>query len=241
LSINYKHTTDFHNFSAAREIIPLLLKRLNLNSVLDVGCGTGTWLKVFEENGVEDYFGVDSPDVSHSILNIPTRKFLNTDLRNPLSLGRKFDLVLSLEVAEHLPPECADLHVKSLTDHGNIILFSAAIPGQGGQNHFNEQWPSWWKEKFLKYGFYFHDVIRPQVWNNENVDWWYRQNIFLVTNDSVSSDNKILDIVHPELVAALYKRKEGYINDLVEGKQGVKIAIRIFINAVLYKLRSLFR
>ena len=64
------------------------------------------------------------------------------DLAQPLQIDRRFDLALSLEVAEHLPPECGSEFVQTLTDLSSVILFSAAIPFQGGTDHLNEQWPS---------------------------------------------------------------------------------------------------
>jgi len=109
---------------------------------------------------------------------------------------------MSLEVAEHLPEDKADLFVSVLVAHAEKIVFSAAIPSQGGQNHLNEQWPEYWQKKFEKHGYYFHDTIRPLIWNNAAIDWWYRQNMFLVTKER--SDVKILPVIHPELYRKYY-------------------------------------
>ena len=144
----YIHTEAIHNLSAPRVIVPIVLEMIKPNSILDVGCGIGTWLKVFEEYGVDDYLGIDGDYVDRSTLKISEKRFLPNDLRKRWSLNRKFDLVVSLEVAEHLPEEVADLFVSTLSAHGDTILFSAAIPGQGGQNHVNEQWPTYWQKKF---------------------------------------------------------------------------------------------
>ena len=45
--------------------------------------------------------------------------------------------------------------VATITKHGDAVLFSAAIPGQGGQDHLNEQWPEYWQKKFEVNGYYF--------------------------------------------------------------------------------------
>src|SRR6185437_3265527 len=92
------------------------------------------------------------------------------------SVGRRFDLACSLEVAEHLPRERASDFVGLLTRSAPIVLFSAAIPGQGGNHHINEQWQSYWSELFRSRSFQAFDCIRPIVYGNPAVDWWYRQN-----------------------------------------------------------------
>jgi SAM-dependent methyltransferase len=240
LNALYHHTEAIHNLSAPREIVPLIMNQVSPATVLDVGCGTGTWLKIFEEHGVTDYFGVDGTYLDKTMLKIPVERFMAFDLTQPFLLQRKFDLVLSLEVAEHLDEKHADTHVQALVSHGKAILFSAAIPGQGGQNHLNEQWPAYWQQKFAAYGFYFHDVIRPRVWNNDKVDWWYRQNIFLVTKEKPSPElADALPLVHPELFLRQARVSRQYQQSLLEGKQGLFVSIRILLNAVGYKLKTL--
>src|SRR5438876_1062943 len=98
--------TELHegSYRSAREIIPIVLELVQPRSVIDVGCGAGTWLSVCKEFGIEEIFGVDGDYVSEKILKIPKERFLSFDLKRPFHLGRQFDLVLSLEVAEHLPP-----------------------------------------------------------------------------------------------------------------------------------------
>jgi SAM-dependent methyltransferase len=193
---NYVYTTGVHNLSAPREVVPIALQFVQPKSVLDIGCGTGTWLKVFEENGVSDYLGIDGSVVPDDQLHITPAKFQTKDLSKPIDLGRRFDLVVCLEVAEHLPAQFADTLVNTLTKHADAILFSAAIPGQGGQDHVNEQWPEYWQKKFETRGYYFHDVIRPRIWNNPAVESWYKQNIFLI-NKTKSDNSAMLSVVHP--------------------------------------------
>lgn len=232
----YIHSEEVHNMNAPREVVPLVMNIFKPSSVLDVGCGTGTWLKAFEEAGVRDYLGVDSDYVKREALKIPTDLFHPFDLCKAWSLNRKFDLVISLEVAEHLPEDSADLFVTTLVNHGDTILFSAAIPGQGGQNHLNEQWPEYWQQKFAKHGFYFHDTIRPLIWNNEKVNWWYRQNIFII-NRIRENAAQALSKVHPELFKIRMGNGSAYEISLLKG---IRLSAAILFNALKLKLKNLF-
>jgi hypothetical protein len=224
---------------APREVVPIIMNLIKPKSVLDVGSGTGTWLKAFEEAGIQEYCGLDGNYVDRSQMQIPAEKFMATDLNKPWTLGKKYDLVISLEVAEHLPESSADAFVESLVNHGDTILFSAAIPGQGGQGHRNEQWPEYWQRKFSKHGFYFHDVIRPRIWDNEKVNWWYRQNIFLVNRNKENS-TQALAKVHPELFKLKVNNALAYKESLTNGKQGIRTSAAIFFNALKFKLKKLF-
>jgi SAM-dependent methyltransferase len=164
-------------------IVPLVVERLRPRSVVDVGCGLGTWLAVFMENGVADVTGVDGDYVYSSRLEIPAERFVAHDLSTPLSLDRRFDLAVSLEVAEHLPADRAAIFVGSLTALAPFVLFSAAIPLQGGTNHVNEQWPEYWAALFGHRGFLPVDCVRREVWGDENVEWWYAQNTLLFVEE----------------------------------------------------------
>jgi SAM-dependent methyltransferase len=164
---------------SAREIVPLVLRLVQPRSVVDVGCGIGTWLSVFREHGVRDVCGMDGGWVDTTMLIIPEDRFLAVDLRRPLPVDRRFDLAVSVEVAEHLPDECARTFVDSLTRLAPVVLFSAAIPFQGGTGHINEQWPEYWVKYFSENGYAVVDCIRRTVWQNPNVEWYYAQNALM--------------------------------------------------------------
>lgn len=193
------YTNDFyiglHNHArqSAEVIVPLILDLLHCSRIIDIGCGDGTWLKVFQEHGVEEIAGIDGNYIDENILVIPKEKFIPYDLRAPLKINEKFDLAMSLEVAEHLPEDCAELFINSLVALSSTVLFSAAIPHQGGANHINEQWQDYWVEKFKARGYTAIDYIRPKVWNNSEVAYWYRQNILLFINDSYLKSNYLLE------------------------------------------------
>ncbi len=165
--------------STAEAIVPFLVDALSPRSVVDVGCGLGAWLARFVELGVDDIVGVDGDWVDTSRLLIPTDRFRRHDLTEAIELGRRFDLVLSLEVAEHLPHHAAQTFVDSLCRLGSVVIFSAAIPGQGGRHHMNEQWPEYWTARFDAAGYRALDCIRPRFWRDSRVASFYAQNTLL--------------------------------------------------------------
>lgn len=220
MEIKYFHEEEIHNTSSSKIILPIVLDLINPKSVLDLGCGIGTWLSVAKDLGISDVLGVDGDYVDRSLLSkyLSESEFESHDLSHPLDLGNKYDLCICLEVAEHLPEYSANILVANLKEHSDLILFSAAIPGQGGQNHVNEQWPNYWAEKFSKHGYVFLDIIRPLIWDNPKVDYWYKQNIFLIIKDSHELLNNFasssLSLVHPELYNAknrIYENRIAYL------------------------------
>lgn len=234
----YIHTTDVHNTSAAEIVVPYLLKHHHTQSVIDVGCGTGTWLKVFHQKGVKKITGIDGHHLNPDVLVIPREHVQLKDLERPFEVVEKYDLAISLEVAEHLQPASAIAFIESLTKLSDTIVFSAALPGQGGQNHLNEQWPSYWNELFNQFGFEMVDCLRGYFWENKQVDWWYRQNMFLVVrkgiNHSFPNINHPLDIVHPEIFTP---RSLDYIS-ITRGKAGVLRGFKLFLKNITRAIRN---
>lgn len=164
---------------SAQVVVPLVLRLVQPRHVVDVGCGRGTWLAAFREHGVEDILGIDGDYVDRGRLEVPRERFLPRDLTRPLRLERSFDLAVSLEVAEHLPADCAGAFVEALAALAPVVLFSAAAPYQGGQNHVNEQWPAYWAERFAARDYVPVDCLRRRLWDDDRVEWWYAQNLLL--------------------------------------------------------------
>jgi SAM-dependent methyltransferase len=164
---------------SARGLLPILLDQLQVREVLDVGCGQGAWLCVWQELGVAQVTGVDGDYVDRSRLLFPAESFVPNDLSDVFDLGRRFDFAMSLEVAEHLPAASAAGLVDSLVRHSDRILFSAAQKGQGGDNHVNEQGLEYWRELFARHGYIPIDYVRPRVLNNDRIEPWYRYNPLL--------------------------------------------------------------
>jgi len=169
---------------SAQSVVPLLIDYLKINSILDVGCGAGAWLAEYRRAGIPSYIGVDGDYVTPSSLLIPPSAFLPRNIAEPFQLPQRFDLVQCLEVGEHLPPSASRTLVENLTRHSDMVLFSAAIPGQGGENHINEQPYEFWRSLFAGQGYTAYDFLRPLIRHNASVEIWYRHNTILYVADS---------------------------------------------------------
>jgi SAM-dependent methyltransferase len=161
---------------SAAVVVPIVMSLVHIESVIDVGCGVAPWAAAFLDIGVPDVWGIDGDYVDHSQLRIPPGRFLARDLTKPLKFDREFDLAVCLEVAEHLPESRASGLVSDLTSLAPCVLFSAALVGQGGTSHMNEQYLSYWASLFRQHGYEGIDPIRPRVLGNDDVEWWYQQN-----------------------------------------------------------------
>lgn len=173
------HERHLKSYPSAKLILSELKKIHNFESVADLGCGVGTWLFTAKELGAGTVKGLDGSSIAPEHMKISPSEFQNFDLNKPLTLNRKFDLAISLEVAEHINSEFIDNYFKLLTSLSSIVLFSGAIPGQGGHGHINEQEPNYWIQKFRENGFKLFDVVRPIIWDKEEVLPWYKQNCML--------------------------------------------------------------
>ena len=186
--IEHEYNHDFYDYidagsrRSARAVAGLLLPEMKITSLLDIGAGHGAWAAEWIAAGVKDVKAVDGDYVTVDQLAIPAGNFQAHDLATPLDLERRYDLVQTLEVAEHLPSAKADLFVDNLIAHGDVILFSAAVPHQGGEHHVNEQPPEYWREKFAKRGYAVFDFVRPGLANKPDVMAWYRFNSYIYAN-----------------------------------------------------------
>jgi hypothetical protein len=165
---------------SARIILPLLFGMIGTpRSMVDLGGGVGTWAKVAKELGVSRVTCVDDPSNRFADLVIDKDEFVGCDLGDGMPEPIKSDLAISLEVAEHLPQCMGPALVRFLTSSAPIVLFSAAIPGQPGHRHINDQPPSYWRALFFAEGYEEWDVVRPKIIANTAIPYWYRQNILL--------------------------------------------------------------
>ena len=211
------------SLKSARAIVPIILHYFSVKSVIDIGCGIGTWLKVFEENGVPDILGIDGPHIDQNMLIIPAEKFLVADLRNQSDIPGGYDLAVSLEVAEHLPEELSTDFVIRLTAAAPIVLFSAAVPGQPGIEHINTQWQDYWRTIFRDRSYVALDLVRPIIWGRQDVDYWYQQNTIIYCHDTIVAahsglpwafEKTSLNIIHPELYEKIMQEYEQTIKNL---------------------------
>ncbi|MFW8633657.1 class I SAM-dependent methyltransferase [Cribrihabitans pelagius] len=186
--MSHVYSNEFYDYidrgarSSAEALISVLQPHLQARSVLDLGSGRGVWLSEWRRAGVLEVAGVDGDYVDRTRLAIPAECFHAADLTQPFALGRRFDLVQSLEVGEHLPKAAAAQLVESLAAHSDRVLFSAAVPGQGGEFHINEQPLSFWQELFAARGYTAFDCIRPRLREHAEVEPWYRFNSVLYVN-----------------------------------------------------------
>ena len=186
--IEHQYNHDFYVYidagsrRSARAVAGLLLPEMKITSLLDIGAGHGAWAAEWLAAGVKDVVAVDGDYVTLQQLAIPEGNFVAHDLATPLDLKRKFDLVQTLEVAEHLPHAKAELFVDNLVRHGDVILFSAAVPHQGGEHHVNEQPPEYWRKKFASRGYAVFDFVRPALAGRHDVMDWYRFNSYIYAN-----------------------------------------------------------
>lgn len=200
------------SLASARKYLRHLWQYLQPESVLDVGCGRGTWLKACKEMGSGTLVGYDGPWNDQSQMVDADIVFRAVDLNERFNPVEKFDLAMSLEVAEHLEAKYADRFVESIAASADCVLFGAALVGQGGCNHINEQMPSYWAHRFRRLDFVAFDLFRPAFWGDAEVCFWYRQNTFLyLRRDSAAcqtlksrgideiSDIAFMDCLHPEL------------------------------------------
>jgi SAM-dependent methyltransferase len=200
------------NRASARFILPLLFEHYRPASILDVGCGIGTWLDVARELGVADILGVDGDWLDRKLVRVPQDRVRNLDLEAGFDLGRRFDLVMNIEVAEHLSAAAADGFVASLVRHADVVLFSAAIPFQGGHHHVNEQFPAYWIAKFARHGYVPLDFLRPQLWDKDEILLWLRQNLLVFAKRplteaggafaGIPAGNGMHSLVHPDVYLA---------------------------------------
>ena len=219
-AVDYDHdlNRDIHTVSGASEVLRLAFPGDMPKSVLDVGCGSGTWLRAAQDRGVTDLFGVDGVSLDPAKLHVDKSLVRQVDLNQPLDLGRRFDLVVCLEVVEHLEPSSAATIVETLCRHADDILFSAAAPGQAGTHHINCQWPSYWQELFNRSGFVCRDDLRWKLWDEVAIEPWYRQNIFRASRDrgEAGKEERIMSVVHPDALSTFSHTFFDRHRDLIE-------------------------
>jgi SAM-dependent methyltransferase len=211
--------TNIGAIRSAQQVLPAILQQLPVKSVLDVGCGQGAWLSVWCEQGIEDVVGIDGEYVDTQRLLIPAEQFVSADLSKSFHVGRTFDLVQCLEVAEHLPASRAKGFIADIVEHGDIVLFSAAPKGQGGEHHVNEQDYDYWRSLFSLNGYEVLDCIRPAITGINSVEPWYRYNTFMYVDKnrlpglprSLQSTHVPYDINLQDISPLLYRIRKSIV------------------------------
>lgn len=148
-------------------------------SVIDIGCNSGRWCRAFKRLGCKPVIGIDSPHMINSLLPDAVDDFVAKDLRTRFAPVARGDLVLCLEVAEHIPSPYVEEFMDTVCAHGDTVLFSAATPGQGGWQHFNEQPFDYWIAKFELRGYTADTSIRYRL--DPGLPEYYRRTMALFT------------------------------------------------------------
>jgi SAM-dependent methyltransferase len=225
MAINYDHARNRHTLVGASAALKIIFDTSPPKSILDVGCGAGTWMRAAVEQGVTDVVGVDGVEVPEDRLYVPRSLIKVLDLSETINLGRHFDVAFCLEVAEHLPEVSAEKLISSIAGHADNVLFSAACPNQPGQHHINCQWPAYWQTRFNEHGYICDDSVRWQIWADERIEPWYRQNLFWARRDrnNAGKEPRLKDVIHPAMFDAIcaqhMRNMSERLRDIEQGSQ----------------------
>lgn len=237
VAIEYCHTRNAHSLEGAHRGLRGVLQFCRPSSLLDVGCGPGAWLRAALDLGIDDVFGVDGRVDPRADLRVPASLLRQHDLTQPLRLGRRFDLVLCLEVAEHLDESAAEVLVASLCAHADTIAFSAACPNQPGEHHVHCRWPAYWQSLFNSHGYACHDEVRWAIWDEPRIEPWYRQNLFLARHDQAMAgrEARLRSVIHPDMLHYVIGSHFAEHADLI---QSGAMPVGWYVRAPLQALRA---
>lgn len=241
--VDHEYQSKYYNYinagslASARVICPLIVDWFNPTSLIDIGCGAGAWCSVWQSSGITEVIGVDGSYVENNSLLIEEQAFIRQDLSHPFSIDRNFSLATSLEVAEHIPATKADIFLDNITQCSDIIMFSAAPPGQGGEFHVNEQPLQYWKSKFEQRGYRCFDPLRPKIYQDKSIEPWYRYNTLIYIKET------ILDQISTEILATEIKPKQA-ITDYApltwRIRNKVIFCLPEFLKSMLVKIKHLY-
>jgi hypothetical protein len=185
---------------AAHAMVSMLHGLFKPRNVLDLGCGDGAFSREFIKHGCP----VAAFDRTQPAL-IARESWDYINLLAPYNFTSHYDLALCLEVAEHLPTgHVTDELIRNLCQSADVVVFSAAIPLQGGSGHVSEHWQSFWAEKFSRYSYLPCSVVRDYLWNLSHIPPWYAQNTLVYARQATLDFYNLnatthLDAIHPNL------------------------------------------
>ncbi|NIN69420.1 MAG: methyltransferase domain-containing protein [Anaerolineae bacterium] len=151
----------------------LLAERYTPKTVIDFGCGIGSILEGFLEAQTPEVQGIEISEVAWEYASERIKPFMKRqDITKPLDVG-KHDLVITLEVAEHIDPAGTDTFVQNLVDAAKeVIIFTAAPNEEGNPTHINCHPMTFWAAKFRARGFEPSDTettLVQKLWSPEGL------------------------------------------------------------------------
>ena len=220
-----------YNYRSAKIILPILFKHYKPNSVIDIGCGIGTWLKAANELGVNEFIGIDGNEIEENFLLV-SRKYIKIDNleTHKNANNKKYDLAISVEVAEHLNNNRSFEFIKTLTSYSDVVLFSAAIPYQEGEHHINCNPPQFWVDIFKKYGYDCYDFRNDLMNMWEKINPCYSQNILLFAKEKYRNTFMELNLTqkpifyyHPAYVDIIINNNKALKNNIDNEIENLKL------------------
>lgn len=193
------------SYRSARAFLGHLFQYWKPSSIVDFGAGVGAWLAAAHEFGITEVAAIDGDWVDTKRKVNPSIPYFHADLERPIRIDRRFDMAMSVEVAEHLHPSRAGSFVEDLTLASDVVLFGAAMRDQGGTNHVNEQDQGYWIALFAERGYLCIDFFRAPFWRSTEVEPWYVQNTFMFVRKGHPAAAAIpslplLEVHHPRLL-----------------------------------------
>ncbi len=162
-----------------------LYEELKPNSVLDLGCGVGSYLEGFLNAGCKNLLGIELSfsDVEKYIVEDIRSHIIEGDVTTSLNLNRKFDCVISFEVGEHIAPYGTEKFIDNLIlCSDRYIILTAAPPGQRGTGHINLRSKDFWIESIVSKGFLYREDLVEKYrvkWKEFNVEKYILNNLMV--------------------------------------------------------------
>ena len=236
-----EQATTTHNKSqptSQRLYLEHLQSIIPFKSMCDLGCGPGYWVNVACKMGIEDAMGYDIPIAGGQKRLIEASHLVECDLSELYDFGRRFDLAVSTEVIEHIPQGKEGTFIANCCAASDFVLFSGAIPYQGGVGHVNEHWLEHWNSFFKSNGYVCFDLFREKFWYDPRIQYYYRQNTVFYVHCSrvdelhskgLNSTSQPQTRIHPEMIIQCvnralppserhFLRDVGELYDAVSGK-----------------------
>lgn len=207
-SKDYYSIHDENSYKSATVILNQLSNYISPSSIIDWGCGSGTWCKAAIEIWNVSIIGIDQHDFDGYQMYISQSNYRKEDIRKEIWVN-KVELAICVEVIEHIDEYYEDAVIDNICSCSDTILFSGALPFQGGTGHINEKPYSYWVKKFRERGYNLDDRIRRDIWDNSDVEIWYRNNIMLLKKVKTIKiqEQYPLDIIHPDMLYRILKKR----------------------------------